>query len=496
MRGLEQGGYHHNKLGVCLSACRPAVTTRKKTLKRHLMTGLPLAALCVLPTLAFADDASTEHTTNTTNADSVWASPFFDDAKLLVLNRNYYFNRDFRHGGANPSGSNQFKPVGERNGYRNEWAHGIVVDVQSGYTEGVVGFGVDAQALVGVRLDSSGARTGTGLVPVGKDGEPAHTWGEVSGVVKAKVGKTVLKYGTQMPNVPVLSVHNARLLPATVSGVSLESNDLDKLNLQAAWFTHTNAIDSTNHDDRFNTDYGLALVAKRAGYVGGTYKWSPDTQASVYVGHLKDVWNQYYAQGNHTWRFDNNTFVRLNGVGYWNRDTGKSLAGSIDSKLLGTNVTYGNATHAITAGYQQVFGDEPLDYIGFRTIGGNVNFANIGNVSPFAEANEKSWQLRYDLDFKELGVPGLSFTGRYIKGFDMDNKDSSNQVYKNALKGYTYRDGDSHWERDFELKYVFQSGAAKGLSLRLRQATLRASTGYRYNNMDEVRIIAEYPWSL
>ena len=78
----------------------------------------------------------------------------------------------------------------------------------------------------------------------------------------------------------------------------------------------------------------------------------------------------------------------------------------------------------------------------------------------------------------------------------MDNKDSSNQVYKNALKGYTYRDGDGHWERDFELKYVIQSGAAKGLSLRLRQATLRASTGYRYNNMDEVRIIAEYPWSL
>ena len=102
MRGLEQGGYHHNKLGVCLSACRPAVTTRKKTLKRHLMTGLPLAALCVLPTLAFADDASTEHTTNTTNADSVWASPFFDDAKLSVLNRNYYFNRDFRHGAGKP----------------------------------------------------------------------------------------------------------------------------------------------------------------------------------------------------------------------------------------------------------------------------------------------------------------------------------------------------------------------------------------------------------
>lgn len=469
--------------------CWQAMSIRNRALKQHYF--LSVAVVGLLPCTGYANEMIAE-----ADSKQVWENPFFADAKASILNRNYYFNRDFRDGGSNPSGTNQFKPANERQGYREEWAHGIVADVKSGFTEGLVGLGVDAQALIGMRLDGSGARTGTGLIPVGKDGQVASTWGEVGAAVKAKIGQTVVKYGTQMPNVPVLSAHNARLLPATATGVTLESNEIQNLNVQAGWFTRVNAIDSTNHDDYFNTEYGLAIQAKRAGYVGGTYQWSPDTQTRVYVGHLQDVWNQYYAQGNHTWRLENGHFVRLNGVAYWNRSTGQKWAGEIDSKLLGANLTYGNAVHSVSAGYQQVLGDEPVDVVGFRTIGGNANFANAGNVSIFNEANEKSWQLRYDLDFKTLGVPGLTFTGRYLKGFDMDNSASTNHMYRNALRGYTYQDGDSHWERDLELRYVVQSGVAKDLSLRVRQATLRGSKGYRYGNMDEVRVILEYPWSL
>ncbi|WP_169708865.1 OprD family porin [Vitreoscilla stercoraria] len=465
-------------------------------MKQPMTAWIPLWILLAVSYTAQGQESNNVDTTQAVNNTLIGENPFFSDAKVSVLNRHYYFNRDFRDGGANPSGTNQFIPINQRHGYRDEWAHGLVVDAQSGYTSGVVGLGVDAQALIGIRLDSSGAKTGTGLIPVGKDGQPSDTWSEVSGAVKAKVGETVVKYGTQMPNTPVLSVHNARLLPATSNGVSLESNDIDQLNLQAGWFTHVNAIDSTNHDDRFNTEYGLGIHAKRAGYLGATYKFTPDTQASAYYGQLKDVWHQYYLQGNHTWRLNHGQFLKVNGVGYWNRSTGQALAGDIDSRLLGANVTYGNALHSITAGYQQVFGDEPLDVVGFRTIGGNANFANAGNVAIFNEANEKSWQLRYDLNFKTLGVPGLTFTGRYIKGFDMDNRDSQNAMYRNALRGYTYKDGDSHWERDLELRYEFQHGKAKGLNLRIRQATLRGSAGYRYGNMDEIRVIVEYPWSL
>ena len=67
------------------------------------------------------------------------ASGFVDGSNLSVLNRNFYFNRDDRHG--------QFSRKGT--GYSEAWAHGITVNFESGYTEGTVGFGLDAFAMLG-----------------------------------------------------------------------------------------------------------------------------------------------------------------------------------------------------------------------------------------------------------------------------------------------------------------------------------------------------------
>lgn len=101
--------------------------------------------------------------------------------------------------------------------------------------------------------------------------------------------------------------------------------------------------------------------------------------------------------------------------------------------------------------------------------------------------------LRYDLNMAAYGVPGLSFMTRYGKGTDAD--------YSNANATCMRRDGDGNpltdqkrWERDIEVKYVVQTGAAKDLSLRVRQATTRA-TAFE-SDLDEVRLIVEYPLSI
>ena len=54
------------------------------------------------------------------------------------------------------------------------------------------------------------------------------------------------------------------------------------------------------------------------------------------------------------------------------------------------------------------------------------------------------------------------------------------------------------WERDVDVKYVLQSGPAKDLSLRVRQATYRSSDGVYYGSpsLDELRLIVEYPLSI
>ncbi|MNF75997.1 Porin D precursor [compost metagenome] len=97
---------------------------------------------------------------------------------------------------------------------------------------------------------------------------------------------------------------------------------------------------------------------------------------------------------------------------------------------------------------------------------------------------------RYDLDMTTYGTPGLSFMTRYARGSDAD--------YSNANSVYMRRDADGNpltdqkrWERDVEVKYVVQSGSLKDLSLRLRQATTRA-TAFE-SDLNEVRVIVEYP---
>lgn len=62
---------------------------------------------------------------------------FFEDSSATLETRNMYFNRDFRDG----TSAQQSK--------RDEWAQGFMLNVQSGYTDGTVGFGVDALGMLG-----------------------------------------------------------------------------------------------------------------------------------------------------------------------------------------------------------------------------------------------------------------------------------------------------------------------------------------------------------
>lgn len=74
---------------------------------------------------------------------SAVAAGFIEDSKASLTLRNLYINTDNRNGPANPS-------------KQEEWGQGFLLNYTSGFTEGTVGFGVDALGLLGVRLDSGG----------------------------------------------------------------------------------------------------------------------------------------------------------------------------------------------------------------------------------------------------------------------------------------------------------------------------------------------------
>ncbi|MEM8290387.1 OprD family outer membrane porin, partial [Morganella morganii] len=98
---------------------------------------------------------------------------------------------------------------------------------ESGYTEGLFGLGVDALGLLGVRLDSSPERSGSGLLPYStSDRRAAHDYSSLGLTAKAKVSNTEFRYGTLQPKLPVVTYNDGRLLPVTFEGGQVTSTDL------------------------------------------------------------------------------------------------------------------------------------------------------------------------------------------------------------------------------------------------------------------------------
>lgn len=83
------------------------------------------------------------------------AGGFIEDSKASLTLRNFYINSDNRNGTAEPS-------------KQEEWGQGFLLNYTSGFTEGTVGFGVDALGLLGVRLDSARAPTTTRPAPASR----------------------------------------------------------------------------------------------------------------------------------------------------------------------------------------------------------------------------------------------------------------------------------------------------------------------------------------
>ncbi|SMP65617.1 OprD family outer membrane porin, partial [Pseudomonas panipatensis] len=96
-----------------------------------------------------------------------------------------------------------------------------------------------------------------------------------------------------------------------------------------------------------------------------------------------------------------------------------------------------------------------------------------------------SWQARYDYNFAGLGIPGLTFMTRYVKGTGIDQLTTSEDGHE--------------WERDTDIAYVFQEGPVKGLGIKWRNATTRsnyAQNSTSSNSVDENRLIVSYTMPL
>ncbi|MDD0842507.1 OprD family porin [Pseudomonas sp. Gutcm_11s] len=379
---------------------------------------------------------------------------FVEDSSLNLLLRNTYWNRDYNHGQDD----------------RKTWGQAFIGTYESGFTQGTVGVGVDAFGLLGLKLDGGQAD----MFP-GEEKDWDDSVGQAGAAVKVRFSNTVIKYGDQMPSLPVLAYDDSRLLPQSFTGTMVTSSEIEGLELNAGRFTAASPMASAARDDGRLKSIDVA---------GGSYQFTDDLSAALYYSDIEDVAKKYYANVNYTiplaeeqaLNFDFNIYKTK-----YEDDTtasdlffGNGVEGD-DNTIFSLAGKYSVGAHAFILAYQQNSGDVGYAYdIGD---GGSAIWLSNSYYSDFNNADEKSWQASYELDFAGYGVPGLSWKTAYVYGYDIN-----------------YGGEDDAKEREFfnQVKYTIQSGAAKDLSFKVRNSIYRTDTNFS-NDLNEWRLFAEYP---
>ena len=398
------------------------------------------------------------------------ASGFVDDSHADLVMRNYYFDRNYVN--ATPQAA------------AREWAQGFILNLRSGYTEGPVGFGLDAQGLLGVRLDSSRARTGTGLLPYNATTrEPADEYSELGLTAKARASKSELQLGTISTFLPIAFASPTRLLPQTFRGAYLKSQEIDQLTLHVGWLDRINLRDSTDYQKMSvgspNGRFNGAAESNRFMFIGGDYAWSPHLTLKYYHAELAQLYRKdFYGfvdnrpRGPGSLKSDFRLFIT--------GEDGAAKAGTVDNRNAALMLTYSLGAHKFGAGYMKLTGKTGMPYL----FGTEPLVITEGTLSSeFLNPKERSWQVRYDYNFAGMGAPGLNGMLRYVSG---DNIELARFGGSNL----------SESEKDIEVWYVLQSGPLKDLSLRLRNAWYRndftAQASHRDDN--ELRLNIDYTW--
>ena len=392
---------------------------------------------------------------------------FISDSKASIDMRNFYFNRDFRQPTATQS-------------KQEEWAQAFTLRYASGYTSGPVGVGLDMIGQLGIKLDSSPDRAGSGLLPRGRSAprRAPDDFGRLGPTIKLRASNSQLKVGTLIPRLPTVLANDTRLIQQTYRGAHLNSSEIDGLTLDFGRLDRVSQRDSSNAEKMTITTGGAKgiVVGKssdRFDFAGLTYQWQPRLATGLHYGRLEGLYEQKIINLVHTLPIAQGQVLKTDLRYAWAKNGTNS---NVDNRALGGMFTYTLDSHAFTVTFQKMNGKTGYPYLG----NGDPFLVNLVQISEFANRNERSMQARYEYDFTALGVPGLTFMTRYVKGDSIELGGGLPEC--------------SEWERNTDLGYVIQSGPMKNVGIKLRNATVRSRNFG--SDIDENRLIFNYTLAL
>lgn len=399
-------------------------------------------------------------------------SAFIDQSTISVTAKNVYIDRNY-------IGEQVAQPAAK------EWAQSLMLNINSGYTEGLIGAGLDIYAGTGVKLWGDAEHRGAGILPYNsKTGEPIDIFAEIGATAKLKYAETELKYGTLFPKTPVVISSFSRVLPQTYRGVQLVSKDFKNIKLEMTYLDKVNHRDSTNYENiKLIPANGRFKPVESSGihYLGLNYSLGKQSEIALFHANLHNIYHQYYLGLNDTHALTDDMNFYTDFRYFRTVDSGHKDAGEIDNHH--GNLVFGISknNHKLSAGYIHNSGDTAMPYLS----GGETATYMDSWSTDFLNKNEKAYTVRYDYNFKDY-IPGLKFMTRFNRGHDI-NLDHIAGLENKKL---------NEQELGFDLIYQVQTGFLKGLNLRGRYANYDNNFGPKptFKSADETRVNIDYTW--
>lgn len=396
----------------------------------------------------------------------------FSDSTLDLELKNFFYDRDYHGSDA-------------RQSRRHEWAQGVTLDWRSGWTPGALSLGVDVTGTLGLKLDSSTAQSGSGLLPRDSRGKPEPDYSTLYPTVKARWEDNDVRVGQLSPQLPLLASNGSRLFPQRFRGVQWTGKSVQGVTAHASRIDRVRLRDSSAFEEMSLTSqggsYDSTATSSALDSLGIDWQANALVGLSLHAQRLHELMRRTYVGARLAMPLG--TGELYSDLRYFDATSdGQAKAGNVDNRTFSGAIGYRWGGHGISGGVQKGWGDTAYAYIN----GSDTFLFGEQLVSTFGNPSERALHVRYDYNFAAMGVPGLLLNVRYVEGSDIE---LSSLTASRARAAYSRGTSGREWERTLDLSYTVQDGPLKDFYVRWRNGHYQSNFA---DPADENRLMVGY----
>ena len=275
--------------------------------------------------------------------------------------------------------------------------------------------------------------------------------GEAFGAVRF-AGQTFTAY-RQLINRPFINPQDNRMVPNTFEAYTLSGKVADVTYI-GGYITKEKVRDTESFRWMSNVAGGSG-EQQGVAFAGGTWNFGKGGYVRADEQYAFDVFNSFYVDVRYPIGIDDKTTVALGAQYYPQSSVGDAQLGSFSTWGYGLQaaVTYG------PVGAQLYWTQTGTGRDTLNPFGSHASYLDMMQVS-FNTAGEKAWGIGANVDFKDIGVPGLSAAAMYAAGRDRISYTTGAAIPDRS-------------ETDVRVDYAFAKGTVlEGLSATFRYSWL------------------------